>query len=53
MKEDYGKQVLGIPGGLRLLAILPIGKPLATPRQATKKPLSEITYINRYGERWK
>lgn len=52
MNEDYGKEVLGIPESLRLLAILPIGKPASPPSQAPKKPLQEITYLNHYGERW-
>jgi len=47
--EDYGKEVLGVPDHLRLLAILPIGAPASPPRQAEKKPLSEVTYRDRYG----
>lgn len=50
--EDYGKEVLGVPEGLRLLAILPIGKPTSPPGQAEKKPLSEITHRDRYGQSW-
>ena len=46
--EDYGKAVLGVPDDLRLLAILPIGKPSDAPAQATKKPLGEILHRERY-----
>lgn len=51
-KEDYGKEVLGIPGDLRLLAVLPLGEPAGEPRQARKKSLGEITHADRYGNRW-
>ncbi len=50
--EDYGKEVLGVPEHLRLLAILPVGKPADEPRQADKKALSEITYSERHGNPW-
>jgi len=47
-QEENGKEVLGIPDHLRLLAILPIGKPAVEPHQARKKPLSEIVYYDRF-----
>ena len=50
-QEAYGKSVLGVPGHLRLLAILPIGKPAVTPVQARKKPLGELVYYDTYGNR--
>jgi hypothetical protein len=50
--EDYGKEVLQVPKDRRLLAILPLGKPAAPPKQADKKDASSITYLNRYGSRW-
>ena len=52
MNERYGKDVLGVPGNLRLLAILPIGKPVSNPTQGRKKPLAEIAHLNRYGTPW-
>ena len=51
MQEDYGKEVLGVPDHLRLLAVLPIGKPATAPHQKEKKPLKEITHYDRYGTR--
>ena len=51
-QEDYGKEVLGVPEHLRLLAILPIGKPAGRAVQADKKPLSAITHSNTYGTPW-
>jgi len=50
-QEAYGKSVLGVPEHLRLLAILPIGKPAVTPVQAGKKPLVELVYYDTYGNR--
>jgi nitroreductase len=50
-QEAYGKSVLGVPGHLRLLAVLPIGKPGVPPRQARKTALAEIVYYENYGNR--
>ena len=51
-KEAYGKQVLGIPESLRLLAVLPIGNPSREVSQADKKPLAEVTHRDRFGQPW-
>ena len=50
--EELGKDILGVPENRRLLAILPIGKPASAPQQAEKNALSDITYGDRYGQRW-
>ena len=47
--EDMGKEILGVPESLRLLAVLPIGKPQGDATQAQKKPMDEILHRNRYG----
>lgn len=52
MHESYGKRVLGVPDDLRLLAVLPLGKPASPPSQAAKKSLSEITHGDQFGEPW-
>jgi nitroreductase len=52
-QEAYGKSVLGVPEHLRLLAILPIGKPTYLVHQARKKPLEELVYYDRYGNKKK
>jgi nitroreductase len=52
-QEAYGKSVLGVPEHLRLLAILPIGKPAAPAHQARKKPLEQLVYYDTYGKREK
>jgi len=51
MQEDYGREVLGVPDRLRLLAILPIGEPAAAPLQKDKKPLKEVVHYDQYGTR--
>ena len=53
LKESFGKKILKVPDALRLLAILPIGIPAGESAQAGKKSLKDITYLDRYGERWK
>lgn len=50
--EELGKDILGVPENRRLLAILPIGKPASAPQQAEKNALSDITYRDRYGQKW-
>ena len=50
--EDYGKEVLQVPKERRLLAVLPIGKPASPPRQAQKKEIAAITFLDRYGKPW-
>jgi nitroreductase len=50
--EDHGKEVLQVPKERRLLAILPLGKPAAAPRQASKKDIGAVTHLDRYGSRW-
>jgi nitroreductase len=47
--EAMVKETLGVPDKLRAIAVLPIGKPAAEPKQAAKKPLSEVLHRNRYG----
>jgi len=50
-REDWAKELLGVPAHLRLIIMLPIGKPAGPPSQAPKKPLSEFVHRERYGER--
>jgi nitroreductase len=47
--EAMVKETLGVPQNLRAIAVLPIGKPAAGPKQAAKKPLEEVVHRNRYG----
>ncbi|MFW6457027.1 MAG: nitroreductase family protein [Planctomycetota bacterium] len=47
--EAVARKILNIPDDKTLLALLPVGRNREA-AQADKKPLSEITHINRYGE---
>ena len=49
--EAFAKEVLGVPAELRLLAILPIGKPAGEPQQAQKKALAELLHREKFGTR--
>ena len=48
-REDWAKELLGVPDHLRLIIMLPIGKPAGSPAQAVKKPLEELVHHERYG----
>lgn len=48
--EEEFKALLGIPPEKRLLTLVPIGVPVAWPTK-DKKPLSEVLYWERYGQR--
>jgi len=48
--EEEFKALLGIPKDKRLLTLVPIGVPVSWPTKA-KKPLSEVLYWERYGQR--
>jgi len=50
-KEDEAKKILGVPAEKRLVILLPVGKAAAAGSQASKKPLAEITYYNRYEQK--
>lgn len=49
--ENWVKELLGIPKNKKLFALIPIGIPLTSGEQAPKKPLDEVAYLNRYGEK--
>lgn len=48
-QEEWAKKLLGVPDNLRLIVLLPIGKPASTPAQKEKKPLADIVHAERYG----
>ena len=50
-QEGWAKELLGIPEERRLIILLPVGKPADAPAQKEKKPLADITYSERYGDR--
>jgi nitroreductase len=48
--EEKWKQLLAVPGEMRLMVALPIGKASGTPQQAQKRPLSDMVHYDRYGQ---
>jgi nitroreductase len=51
--ETEVKKVLNVPEGLRVVCILPIGKPAEAPAARTRKALAELFFEDVYGNPWK
>ena len=51
-KEEWAKNVLGIPEEKRFLALLPLGKAAGRISPPVKKPLSSLSYYNQYGQHY-
>jgi nitroreductase len=49
--EATHKRRLGVPENLRLMIILPIGKPSGPVAQAAKRPLEDMVYWEQWGQR--
>lgn len=47
--EDMVRERLGIPAGIRVLGVTPLGYPDQEPKQRPRKDLSEIAYYNDWG----
>lgn len=50
--KDSIRRVVDAPDGWEPILIISFGYPDKTPRIPPKKSLSEITYINSYGDKW-
>lgn len=50
-KEAWAKEVLGVPAEKRLVIMLPVGKGVYDEKPKEKKPLREVLYWERYGQR--
>ena len=48
---DRIAQVLGVPEGYDLVALLPVGKGAKTPKPPVKKPFSERAWFNGFGKK--
>ncbi|HAZ27764.1 TPA: hypothetical protein DCY67_03975 [Candidatus Acetothermia bacterium] len=48
--EAEAGRILEIPRGLRVVALLPIGKPAYEPKDGTRVPITEIVRHDRFGE---
>jgi nitroreductase len=53
-REESAKvnQVLGLPDGAEVQVILPVGWPTRKYGRNHRRPISEVTYRDRYGESW-
>jgi nitroreductase len=47
-QEDFAKELLGIPKSLRLLVLLPVGKPADAVAPRSKRPLAEVLHHERW-----
>jgi nitroreductase len=50
--EDEVKAVLGIPDSAATFALMPIGYPIRRYGPLTRKPVSEVTFADRWGVAW-
>ena len=50
--ENEVKAVLGIPDNVSTFALMPIGYPTRKYGPLTRKPVSEVTYADRWGTAW-
>jgi hypothetical protein len=48
--EAEAARILGIPRGLRVVALLPIGKPAYAPKDGERVPIAEIVRHDRFGK---
>lgn len=49
--EDAFKPILGVPDNIRLVAMTPLGYPTRIPDERGRKPLEEIVFFDRYGQK--
>jgi nitroreductase len=40
--EDQVKEILGVPDGVRVVALLPLGYPAESPRSTSRKSLEDV-----------
>jgi nitroreductase len=52
LKQDEVKQVLGLPREISTYAMLPIGYPIGKFGPMKRKPVNEVTCLDRYGNPW-
>jgi len=46
--EERVRELLGVPEGLRVWALLPVGRPAATPARPPKSDFAEVVHYNRF-----
>jgi nitroreductase len=52
-REDEVKAILGLGAGQTMHAILPIGWPDRKYGRSHRRPVAEITSLDRYGQTWR
>lgn len=50
--EEGVKSLLGIPAEDKVVAIIPVGVPAETPKPRSRRPLSELVSLDRFGQRY-
>jgi nitroreductase len=51
LREDDVRQVLEIPDEVETVALIPVGRPRGSWGRPRRRPSSEVTHWNRWGER--
>lgn len=51
-REDELRPLLGLPPGVSVHAIVPVGWPARRFGRGTRRPVGEVTFRERYGEPW-
>ncbi len=51
-KRSEVERILEVPADFELMAVVALGYPDEEPKGRTRKPLSELTYLNKYGVKW-
>ncbi len=51
--EDEVKKLLGLPANISTYALLPMGYPINKFGPVRRRPLSEVAFIDRFGNSWK
>ncbi len=51
-REPEVRQLLNVPDGIEIHAILPVGYPDRQYGRGKRKPVAEVAYRDRFGESW-
>lgn len=46
------EQILNVPESFELMAVVALGYPIEKEAKRTRKPLSELVYLNKYDQKW-
>jgi len=50
--EDEIRSILSLPSDVFTFALMPIGYPLGNYGPLSRRPVSEVAYSDRWGEKW-